>query len=86
MRSFSVTILVPVVHSCELNSRISISENPVNINNSGVLNMNNDNEERELVPVRVKPNKTSGREEILDDIPDPEEIGQQVIPRRWYVF
>ena len=48
--------------------------------------MDNEKEEREPVPVRVKPNKPSGKDEILDDVPGPAGIEQQVIPRRWYVF
>ena len=48
--------------------------------------MEKEKEERELVPIRVKPNKPSDKEEILDDVPDPTEIEHQVIPRRWYVF
>ena len=48
--------------------------------------MNDETEEKELVPVRVKSNRSSGKEEILNDPSDPVEIDQQVIPVRWYVF
>ena len=48
--------------------------------------MDNENDERELVPVRVSSNKPPGKEETLDNTHNPEEIERQVIPRRWCIF
>jgi hypothetical protein len=84
--SSSVTIFIPIVRGYEPHGSISITVNLANIVDSGVLSMTSEKEERELVPVRVKPTKSSDEEVFLDDVPDPEETGQQAIPRRWYIF